>query len=168
MKIKINWLLFFGVAIAFSSIAPVAQASKIKPKTQCPIDRATYSAIDKPAFELQFSPIEEGKIATEIVAFTFQHRNRGLLATYHVGGSSGYGSYYLRDLAKPIDEDADSSLKPVFFDANWRNVSNVAQGNAPKYLFISGFGATDWYADRAGNRKQPLGEVMWQLSGCRP
>ncbi|NJM46917.1 MAG: hypothetical protein HC860_12805 [Alkalinema sp. RU_4_3] len=165
MNLKLSIPFILGLTIALASPSP---AAKPAPKAQCPIDRATYSAIGKPEFELQFSPIENSKYATELVAFTFQHRDRGMLATYHLGGSMGYGSYYLRDLAKPIEDDADGKLKPVFFDTNWRSVKVDDQGTAPEYLFISGLGVTDWYGDRTGNRNQPVGEVMWQLSGCRP
>jgi hypothetical protein len=137
------------------------------PPVRCPIDRATYSAIGKSEFELQFSAIENPKIASEIVSLTLQHRDRGMLATYNLGGSVGYGSYYLRDLAKPIDAETDSNLKPVFFDTNWGNITDFSAIGSPKYLFISGLGANDWYSDRASNRTLPLGEVMWQFSGCR-
>jgi hypothetical protein len=139
-----------------------------KTSLQCVLDRATYSAIGKPAFELQFSPIENRKIATESVALTLQHRDRGMLTTYHIGGTMGYGSYVLRDLSRPIEEDTGDRLRTVFFDANWQEVKDISRGNAPKYLFISGLGSNDWYADRANNRKQPLREVMWQISNCRP
>jgi hypothetical protein len=171
------------------SLAPRVQASPAPSPTapsptaplRCPLDRATYRAVEKPAFELQFSPIANRQLASELVALTLQHPDRGMLATYHLGGGSGYGSYSLRDLAQPLSntqEDAGPSLKPVFFDGMLRHVGNIAgsitqggtitQGKAPKYLFIAGLGAEDWYANRAGNRSQPLGEVMWQLSDCRP
>jgi hypothetical protein len=154
------------IGLSLAAIALVAPAAAARPPATCAIERATYQAIGKPAFELQFSPIENPKFASEAVSLTFQHNKRGLLATYNLGGSLGYGSYYLRDLAKPIGGQESSNLKPVFFDANWRGTS-ITKGKAPKYLFIAGFGAEDWYANRAGNRTYPLGEVMWQLSGCR-
>jgi hypothetical protein len=151
--------------ISLTSLTPSAQASK--PKTQCPIGRATYSAIGKPAFELQFSPIAKPKIASEFVALTIQHRDRGTVATYHLGGSLGYGSYYLRDANTSIEDDSNASLKPVFFDANFQQARDPAP-SAPQYLFISGLGSDDWYSDRPGNRETPIAEVMWQRSGCRP
>jgi hypothetical protein len=153
------------LAIVLTSLAPSAQASK--PKTQCPLDRATYSAIGKPAFEMQFSPIAKPKIASEFVALTFQHRDRGTIATYHLGSSLGYGSYYLRDANTSIEDDSNASLKPVFFDANFQQARDSAT-SAPQYLFISGLGSDDWYSDRPGNREKPVSEVMWQRSGCRP
>jgi hypothetical protein len=157
-------IILTGIFLA--SIVPNAQASK--PKTQCSLDRATYSAIGKPAFELQFSPIEQRRIATEIVALSIQHSDRGFLGSYHIGRSQGYGSYYMQDLAKSFEDDTDADLKPVFFDANLQQTKSPENGEAPKYVFISGLGSRDWYTDRSGNRTQPLREVMWQFSSCRP
>jgi hypothetical protein len=156
-----------SAAIALTTFAAViALTTPGQAATQCPIAKSTYQAIGNPSFELQFSPIKESKIATEILTFSLQHRQRGAIANYNLGGSSGYGSFYLRDLAKPIEADADIALKPVFFDANWRNVIDISGKSAPQYLFISGLGVTDWYADRPDNRTQPLGDVMWQFARC--
>jgi hypothetical protein len=166
MKLTTFYRSLLPLAIVLISLSSTAQAKSPK-LPQCPLDQATYKAIGKPTFAIQFSPIIDRKFATEIVALNFQHRDRGMIASYHLGGSMGYGSYYLRDLAKPIEDDTDANLKPVFFDAKWEAVSDPTKGNAPKYLFISGLGVNDWYADRAGNRDQPIREVMWQLSGCR-
>ncbi|MFM2430591.1 MAG: hypothetical protein RLZZ511_1804 [Cyanobacteriota bacterium] len=166
MKFKRYIRSLFPLAIALISLTPNAQASK--PKTQCPLDRATYTAIGKPAFELQFNSIEKRRIATEIIALTIQHRDRGSLGSYHLGRSQGYGSYYMQDLAKSVEDDTDADLKPVFFNANLQQANNPETGNAPKYVFISGLGSRDWYTDRPGHRETPIGEVMWQISGCRP
>lgn len=165
MKLTAFYRSLLPLAIVLISLAPSAQASK--PKAACPLDRATYSAIGKPDFELQFSPIEQRRIATEIVALSIQHSDRGFLGSYHIGRSQGYGSYYMQDLAKSFEDDTDADLKPVFFDANLQQTNNPENSTAPKYVFISGLGSRDWYTDRPGNREKPLREVMWQLSSCR-
>jgi hypothetical protein len=170
MKFKYYTRSLLPLAIALISLCPSAQASKPKTPPQqatCPLNRATYSAIGKPAFDLQFSPIVKPKIASEFVALTIQHRDRGTIATYHLGSSLGYGSYYLRDANTSIEDDRKASLKPVFFDANFQQARDPAP-SAPQYLFISGLGSDDWYSDRPGNRETPVAEVMWQRSGCRP
>lgn len=155
-------LTFLGLGV----LSPVAQAAK--PPVRCPIDRATYSAIGKSEFELQFSAIENRESASESVSLSLQHRDRGMLGTYAIGQSNGYGVYYLRDLAKSIGEDSMARLSPVFFDNNWGQVRDLpSRMGAPKYVFISGLGVSDWYSNRANNRTQPLGDVMWQFSGCR-
>jgi hypothetical protein len=99
---------------------------------------------------------------------TIPHRDRGSLGTYHIGRSQGYGSYYMQDLAKSFEDDTDADLKPVFFNANLQKANSAETSNAPKYVVISGLGSRDWYTDRSGNRDNPLGEVMWRFSSCRP
>jgi hypothetical protein len=168
MKFKQSTRSLLPLAIALISLSPSAQASKPPlQKATCPLNRATYSAIGKPAFELQFSPIAKPKIASEFVALTIQHRDRGTIATYHLGSSLGYGSYYLRDANTSIEDDRNASLKPVFFDANFQQAKDPAP-SAPQYLFISGLGSDDWYSNLPGSRETPIAEVLWQRSGCRP
>jgi hypothetical protein len=155
------------VAIALCSTATIAQATTPKPIPQltCPIAQATYTAIGNPALSLQFRPLIKPAIASELFSFTLKHKTRGEIVTYNMGGSNGYPSLYLRDATTSIEDDRGSDLKPVFFDANWQHVG-VPLKRAPQYFFVSGLGANDWYSDRSGNRDRPVGDVMWQLSGC--
>jgi hypothetical protein len=155
------------VAIALCSKATIAQAAPPKPAPQstCPIAQATYTAIGNPALSLQFRSLIKPAIASEIVSFTLKHKTRGEIVTYNLGGSNGYASLYLRDAATSIEDDRGSDLKPVFFDANWKH-AGLPLKTAPQYFFVSGLGSNDWYTERSGNRDQPVGEVMWQFSGC--
>jgi hypothetical protein len=156
--------------IALCSTVTIAQAAapiptKFVPQPTCPIAQATYTAIGNPALSLQFRPLIKPAIASEIVSFTLKHKTRGEIVTYNLGSSNGYASLYLRDAATSIEDDRGSDLKPVFFNANWQH-SGLPLKTAPQYFFVSGLGSNDWYTERLGNRDQPVGEVMWQFSGC--
>jgi len=78
----------------------------------------------------------------------------------------GYGSLYLQLIAPTSKENAETKLKPVFFDRNWQSVSGTPK-MASQYLFVANLGVEDWYSNRQGNRSNPLGEVMWKFAGCQ-
>jgi hypothetical protein len=157
-----------GITFTIVTLNPAHAATPAQTAIQCPIEKSIYQAIGNPTFELKFSPIQDRKIATEIVSFTVNHHRRGVIGMYNLGGSMGYGGLYLRDAAQPIDAESDRSLQPFFFDGNWRHAKEISGKSAPQYFFIAGLGAADWYSNQSDSRKQPLGDVMWQLAGCVP
>jgi hypothetical protein len=163
-----RYLYAAAIGIIFSIVAlkPVQSATPAQTVTQCSIEKSIYQAIGNPSFELRFSPIKNSKIATEIVSFTVNHHRRGVIGMYNLGGSMGYGGLYLRDAAQPIEAESEHPLQPVFFDRNWQNAKEISGKSAPQYFFIAGLGAADWYSNQSDSRKQPLGDVMWQLARC--
>lgn len=152
---------------AIAKALPDRPAATVKPLTSqsCPIGRANYTAIGNPELSLEFAPLVKPAIASEIVSFHLKHKTRGTIVTYSMSASNGYATLYLRDVATSLEDDRGSNLRPVFFDVNWK-YSGVSLKTAPQYFFVSGLGSNDWYADRAGNRNQPVGEVIWQFSHC--
>ncbi len=169
-SLKVGRLSAGLVAICLCANPTITQAKpttpiKLPTPQSCSIERANYTAIGNPELSLEFVPLLQPAIASEIVSFRLKHKTRGTIVTYNMGASNGYASLYLRDTTTSIEDDRGSDLKPVFFDANWQH-SGLPLKIAPQYFFVSGLGSNDWYTERSGNRNRPVGEVIWQFSGC--
>lgn len=131
----------------------------------CPLTKSVYRAIGNPTFELIFGASKSG-IATEVAAFTLKHKTRGNIVAYNLGGSMGYGSLYLTEVGQKAESEAGEKLKPYFFDSNWKNINGITNP-VPRYFFVAGLGANDWYSNRNGSRTTPLGDVIWQFERCQ-
>lgn len=146
---------------------PSIEVAQVQPQITktCPLTKSIYRAISKPEFEIRFTKTKSA-IASEFAALTLKHKIRGTIASFNMGGSMGYGSFYLNPIMAKPTENAKNELKPVFFDRRWQNVNGTIN-TSPTYLFIAGLGVEDWYSGRKGSRNQVLGDVMWQFAGCQ-
>lgn len=156
--------LLTQMANSWSAAIAQPKQTATQPKT-CPLTKSVYRAIGNPTFELIFGASKSG-IATEVAAFTLKHKTRGNIVAYNLGGSMGYGSLYLTEVGQKAEGESGEKLKPYFFDSNWKNINGITNP-VPRYFFVAGLGADDWYSNRNGSRTTPLGDVMWQFERCQ-
>jgi hypothetical protein len=140
------------VRIAFtvlaSTVLTFAQAA-------CDLDHSVYRDAAKRGFTLEFSPSER-EDATVVALAQVRHTTRGVIFTFEVGHSNGYGTFFLAR----TDADKAPAHDAYFFDA--RMVETTV--NTAAWVFVSGLGSADWY----DTRKDPqLGDVLWKFDRCK-
>lgn len=159
-------ILTVSVLQLLPQMAIAQKERKVIGQNFCPLTKSVYRAIGNPTFELIFGA-SKSVIATEFAAFTLKHKTRGNIVAYNLGRSMGYGSLYLTEVGQKAESESGEKLKPYFFDSNWKNINGITNP-VPRYFFVAGLGADDWYSNRNGSRTAPLGDVMWQFERCQP
>lgn len=121
----------------------------------CDLDHSVFRDAASRGFALEFSP-SEGADATLVALAQVKHKTRGVIFTFDVGHTNGYGTFFLTQtgVSKP------RSLDVYFFDV--RLIETPV--NTAAWVFVSGLGSADWY----DTRKDPqLGDTMWKFERCK-
>jgi len=137
------------LTLLVSAVCTFAQAA-------CDLDHSVFRDAANRGFALEFSP-SGGADATVVALAQVKHKTRGVIFTFKVGHSNGYGTFFLTR----TDAEKAPARDVYFFDA--RMVETPV--NTAAWVFVSGLGAADWYDTRKDPR---LGDTLWAFARCKP
>ncbi len=121
----------------------------------CDLDHSVFRDAANRGFALEFSPAG-GADATLVALAQVRHKARGVIFSFEVGHSNGYGTFFLTR----TDADKAPAHDVYFFDA--RMVETPV--NTAVWVFVSGLGSADWY----DTRKQPqVRDTLWKFERCK-
>ena len=125
--------------------------------TDCPLELRSYEDVEGRRMALEFDPPSRDRGPAVIAVAKLRVPDRGEVGRYEVVARPGYGDVLL------VSSEGEHSV--YFFTEDLRSVK-TAEGS--RLLFIEGLGLADWaHGETPGSREYPVGDVVWQLAGCK-